>query len=39
VKECHEILAQMQAITGDDRYRPSRWLRRAQLGVSATMLD
>jgi 3-hydroxybutyryl-CoA dehydrogenase len=36
-KECHEILAQMQAITGDDRYRPSQWLRRrAMLGMSAT---
>jgi 3-hydroxybutyryl-CoA dehydrogenase len=28
VKECHEILVQIQAITGDDRYRPSQWLRR-----------
>ena len=28
VKECHEILVQLQAITGDDRYRPSQWLRR-----------
>ena len=37
VKECHEILVQMQAITGDDRYRPSQWLRRrAKLGMSAT---
>ena len=36
VKECHEILAQLQAITGDDRYRPSQWLRRrAMLGMSA----
>lgn len=35
---CHEILVQMQAITGDDRYRPSQWLRRrAMLGMSATM--
>jgi len=37
VRECHEILAQIQAITGDDRYRPSQWLRRrAMLGMSAT---
>ncbi len=37
VKECHEILVQIQAITGDDRYRPSQWLRRrAMLGMSAT---
>ena len=37
VKECHEILVQLQAITGDDRYRPSQWLRRrAMLGMSAT---
>lgn len=40
VKECHEILAQAQAITGDDRYRPSQWLRRrAQLGLSATTVE
>jgi 3-hydroxybutyryl-CoA dehydrogenase len=27
----------MQTITGDDRYRPSQWLRRrVQLGLSAT---
>ena len=38
VKDCHEILVQIQAITGDDRYRPSQWLRRrAQLGLSATL--
>ena len=37
VKQCHEMLLQMQAITGDDRYRPSQWLRRrAMLGMSAT---
>jgi 3-hydroxybutyryl-CoA dehydrogenase len=37
VKDCHEILLQLQAITGDDRYRPSQWLRRrAMLGMSAT---
>ena len=40
VKECHEILVQMQAITGDDRYRPSQWLRRrAMLGMSATTVE
>ena len=40
VKDCHEILVQMQAITGDDRYRPSQWLRRrAQLGMSATTVE
>jgi len=40
VKECHEILVQMQAITGDDRYRPSQWLRRrAMLGLSATTVE
>lgn len=33
----HSILQQLQAATGDDRYRPSMWLRRrAQLGLSAT---
>jgi 3-hydroxybutyryl-CoA dehydrogenase len=32
---CHEIMRQLQAITGSDRYRPSIWLRRrAQLGLS-----
>jgi len=31
-----ETLMRMQAITGDDRYRPSLWLRRrALLGLSA----
>jgi len=40
VKNCHEILVQLQAITGDDRYRPSQWLRRrAQLGISATTVE
>ena len=40
VKECHEILVQIQAITGDDRYRPSQWLRRrAMLGMSATTVE
>ncbi|MCY4427149.1 MAG: 3-hydroxyacyl-CoA dehydrogenase family protein [Halieaceae bacterium] len=27
----HEILEQLQAITGSDRYRPSLWLRRRSL--------
>ena len=32
-----EILTQQQKITGDDRYRPSLWLRRrAQLGLALT---
>lgn len=32
----HTALSQLQALTGDDRYRPSQWLRRrAQLGLSA----
>lgn len=36
----HRILTQLQAITGDDRYRPSLWLRRrAQLGLSALTED
>jgi len=40
VKECHEILVRIQAITGDDRYRPSQWLRRrAMLGLSATTVE
>ena len=40
VKACHEILVQIQAITGDDRYRPSQWLRRrAMLGMSATTVE
>lgn len=31
----HEIMCQLQSITGSDRYRPSLWLRRrAQLGCS-----
>ncbi|WP_428247713.1 3-hydroxyacyl-CoA dehydrogenase [Ferrovibrio sp.] len=34
------ILTQLQAITGDDRYRPSLWLRRrALLGLPALMED
>jgi 3-hydroxybutyryl-CoA dehydrogenase len=33
--QVHEIMRQLQAITGSDRYRPSLWLRRrAQLGLS-----
>jgi 3-hydroxybutyryl-CoA dehydrogenase len=40
IKDCHEILVQMQAITGDDRYRPSQWLRRrAMLGMSAMTVE
>ena len=36
VAKTHEIMRQLQAITGSDRYRPSLWLRRrAQLGLSA----
>jgi 3-hydroxybutyryl-CoA dehydrogenase len=36
VAKVHEIMMQLQAITGSDRYRPSLWLRRrAQLGLSA----
>ena len=38
VSNTYEILSQIQEITGDDRYRPSQWLRRrALLGLSATM--
>ena len=34
------ILRNLQAITGDDRYRPSQWLRRrALLGLAATAPD
>lgn len=37
VKETYRVLERIQAITGDDRYRPSQWLRRrALLGLSAT---
>lgn len=36
VKTIYLVLQQLQALTGDDRYRPSQWLRRrAQLGLSA----
>jgi 3-hydroxybutyryl-CoA dehydrogenase len=35
----HRIMQTMQMITGDDRYRPSPWLRRrAQLGLGAKVL-
>ena len=34
LEETHAIMERLQAITGDDRYRPSLWLRRrAQLGL------
>jgi 3-hydroxybutyryl-CoA dehydrogenase len=36
VSKVHEIMRQLQAITGSDRYRPSLWVRRrALLGLSA----
>lgn len=36
----HTVLVQLQTITGDDRYRPSLWLRRrALLGLSALTAD
>ena len=36
VARTHEIMRQLQTITGSDRYRPSLWLRRrALLGLSA----
>ena len=36
VAKVHEIMRQLHAITGSDRYRPSLWLRRrALLGLSA----
>lgn len=39
VKTIFLILRQLQALTGDDRYRPSQWLRRrAQLGLSARVV-
>lgn len=35
-QKAFDIMTQLQAITGSDRYRPSLWLRRrAQLGLSA----
>jgi 3-hydroxybutyryl-CoA dehydrogenase len=37
---CHTIMANLQSVTGSDRYRPSLWLRRrALLGLSAYTLD
>jgi len=40
VKTVFAILTRMQALTGDDRYRPSQWLRRrATLGLSAGTPD
>lgn len=37
VATVHAILTAMQSLSGDDRYRPSQWLRRrAQLGLEAT---
>lgn len=40
VDAVHTVLQQLQAITGDDRYRPSLWLRRrALLGLSALTPD
>lgn len=39
VGKVYEIMVQLQAITGSDRYRPSLWLRRsAQLGLPAHRL-
>ncbi|MEO1226966.1 MAG: 3-hydroxyacyl-CoA dehydrogenase family protein [Pseudomonadota bacterium] len=36
----HDMLMRMQQITGDDRYRPSLWLRRrALLGLSSRTPD
>jgi 3-hydroxybutyryl-CoA dehydrogenase len=36
VENVYAILTALQSLTGDDRYRPSQWLRRrAQLGLSA----
>jgi 3-hydroxybutyryl-CoA dehydrogenase len=38
--QCHEIMLQLQAITGSDRYRPSLWLRRrALLGLPVRAID
>ncbi|HLT76507.1 MAG TPA: 3-hydroxyacyl-CoA dehydrogenase [Ferrovibrio sp.] len=40
VETVHTIMTQLQTITGDDRYRPSLWLRRrALLGLSALTED
>ncbi|MFT5394779.1 MAG: 3-hydroxybutyryl-CoA dehydrogenase, partial [Gammaproteobacteria bacterium] len=35
LQRCVQILERLQAITGEDRYRPTMWLkRRAMLGLS-----
>lgn len=35
----HDVLCRLQSLTGDDRYRPSPWLRRrAQLGLPASLV-
>lgn len=35
VEKVYRLLGEMQSLSGDDRYRPSQWLRRrAQLGLS-----
>lgn len=40
VDRVHAIMARIQAITGDDRYRPSQWLRRrALLGLDIYTQD
>ncbi len=40
VRTTFAILSRLQSITGDDRYRPSQWLRRrAMLGLKANTLD
>lgn len=42
VGECTETLTQFRAITGDDCYRPSQWLRLRRLampGSGATTLE
>ena len=40
VRTTFDILTRLQAITGDDRYRPSQWLRRrALLGLKAATPD
>jgi 3-hydroxybutyryl-CoA dehydrogenase len=40
VRTTFAILSRLQAITGDDRYRPSQWLRRrAMLGLKANTPD
>jgi len=40
IKKTHDILVEIHAITGDDRYRPSQWLRRrALLGLPAATAE